>query len=208
MQENLENLKVGQLKPPEFDGREASKLDPRPVRDPNGRWPRGFKQKSPISSRSKTPNSASTYEYSHEPLLSFQHKIFELAGQIGASAITNGTRLCGDESNRVISAILGVSNESALQVKGVFCIPCLTIFEDDEKAAIEPYEVDRAIHEHVVLSVLAAVREVPSAAILAFDATTANAIHSPYTFQEFAGGTRLDELYDKISPDEKLNTVD
>jgi hypothetical protein len=59
-----------------------------------------------------------------------------------------------------------------------------------------------------VLSVLPAVREVPSPAILAFDATTANAIHSPYTFQEFAEGTRLDELYDKMSLDEKLNTVD
>jgi hypothetical protein len=139
--------------------------------------------------------------------LSLQNKIVGLAGQIGASAITNITRLRGGESNRVISATLGVSNESAPQVRGVFRISSFTIFEGDEKAATEPYEVYSRTHQYVALSGLLAVHEVPSAAILAFDATDANAIHSPYTFQGFAEGTRLDELYDKIFLDEKLSIV-
>jgi hypothetical protein len=44
--------------------------------------------------------------------------------------------------------------------------------------------------------------------MLAFYATSVNAIHSPYTFQEFAEGERLDEIYDNMSLDEKLGVVD
>jgi hypothetical protein len=208
MQEKLENLKVGQPKP-------SNSMEEKPENSTQDQSETPMEvdledssKKSPINCRSTTPNSASTYEYSHEPFLSFQHRIVELAGQRGAVAITNVTRLRGGESNRVISATLGVSNVSAPQVRGVFRIPRFTIFEDDEKAAIEPYEVDRRPHKHVALSGLPAVHEVRSPAILAFDATAANAIHSPYTFQKFGEGTRLDDLYEKTSLDEKLNIVD
>jgi len=53
------------------------------------------------------------------------------------------------------------------------------------------------------LATLLAVHGIPIPKILAFDATSVNAIHSPYTFQEVAEGTRLDEVYDKISLEEK-----
>jgi hypothetical protein len=33
-------------------------------------------------------------------------------------------------------------------------------------------------------------------------------MHSPYTFQELATGTRLDEVYDKTPLQEKLSVVD
>ncbi|ERF68863.1 hypothetical protein EPUS_04515 [Endocarpon pusillum Z07020] len=163
---------------------------------------------SPIGSHSTTPNSTSTYEYSHEPFLSFQHKIVELAGQMGASNISDVMRLKGGSSNRVISATICCANESAPQIRGVFRIPRFTIWPDDEKAVTEPYELDRRIYEQLALWSLLAAHGVPAPRILAFDATAANAIHSPYTFQELANGTRLDEVYEKMSLDGKLSIVD
>ncbi|KAF7508416.1 hypothetical protein GJ744_009269 [Endocarpon pusillum] len=163
---------------------------------------------SPIGSHSTTPNSTSTYEWSHEPFLSFQHKIVELAGQMGASKISDVMRLTGGSSNRVISATVCCGDESAPQIRGVFRIPRFTIWQDDEKAATEPYELDRRIYEQVAMSSFLAAHGVPAPRILAFDATSANAINSPYTFQELASGTRLDELYPSMALEEKLSIVD
>jgi hypothetical protein len=171
---------------------------------------RNSAESSLAQSRSTTPDSTSTYEYSHEPFLTYQHKIIELASQIGATTTTSVTRLMGGSSNRVISATICCccEDESATQVKGVFRIPRFTVWEDDEKAIVEPYELDRRVHEQAVLSCFLAVHEIPAPRILAFDATGVNAIHSPYTFQEFAEGRRLDEAYDDMSLEEKLNIVD
>jgi hypothetical protein len=115
----------------------------------------------------------------------------------------------GGSSNRVISATISCANESAPQVvEGVFRIPRFTIWEDDERAMAEPYEIDRRVHEQVALSCFLALHDIPAPRILAFDATGVNAIHRPYNFQEFAEGTRLDGLYDDMSLEEKLNVVD
>ena len=163
---------------------------------------------SAISSHSTTPNSTSTYEWSHEPFSSFQHKIAELADQMGASNISDVMRLDGGSSNRVISATICCAKGPTQQFKGVFRIPRWTIWDNDDTAATEPYEVDRRIHEQVAMSSMLAVHGVPAPGVLAFDATSANAINSPYTFQELANGTRLDGLYGSMSLEEKLSIAD
>lgn len=128
-----------------------------------------------------------------------QEKIVELAGQIGATAITEVKRLRGGSHNRIISTTVGSADNPTSEMTGVFRIPWFTITDEDDSADT----FDRRILDQVALSILLAKHGVPAPRILAFDATSANAIHSPYTFQKLATGTRLDEVYDKMSLQEK-----
>lgn len=112
MEEKFENLPVGEpstLMDEQFkdsteeEPKNSSKEEPKDLTEDQ---PNDSMDESPIGSHSTTPNSTSTYEWSHEPFLSFQHKISELAGQMGASSVSDVTRLHGGSSNRVISATL------------------------------------------------------------------------------------------------------
>jgi Phosphotransferase enzyme family len=160
-------------------------------------------QKSPDRSRSTTPNSTSTYTYRHESFSTYQSKIVELAGQIGATSVIDVTNLHGGSNNRVISVTVTYADEVAPPITGVFRIPRDPAWDDDQKV-----EVGRRMHEHVVLLSLLAVHEILAPRILAFDATYANAIDSPYTFQQCAVGIGLDEVHDKMSLEERLKLVD
>lgn len=103
-----------------------------------------------------------------------------------------------------ISTTVGSADNPTSEMMGLFRIPRFTITDEDDSADT----VDRRILDQVALSILLAKHGVPAPRILAFDATSANAIHSPYTFQELATGTMLDEVYDKMSLHEKLSVVD
>ena len=160
-------------------------------------------------SGSTTPNSSSTYEYSHEPFLTFQEKIVDLARQIGATGTIEVKRLGGGSYNRVIAATVRLESDSASPLTGVFRIPRFTITDGEDHTHADGVQAsDRRILEQVTLSVLLTAHKISAPRILAFDATAANAIHSPYTFQEYVEGITLNDAYGTMSLDGKLNVVD
>ncbi|KAH0282634.1 hypothetical protein M436DRAFT_67711 [Aureobasidium namibiae CBS 147.97] len=75
------------------------------------------------SSRSTTPDSTSTYRYSHEPFDTFGEKVRALAPDIGAKSVEEIVRLPGGSFNRIIAATLYRHDPAAAVEKVVLRIP-------------------------------------------------------------------------------------
>ena len=66
---------------------------------------------------------------------------------------------------------------------------------------------DEVLDQAAVLQFLAS-RNISAPGVLAFDASSANPIGSPYVFQEYSTGTPLDVAYEHMLLQEKLSVVD
>ncbi|KAK5726718.1 hypothetical protein LTR15_002606 [Elasticomyces elasticus] len=133
-------------------------------------------------SRTITASSTSTARYSQEPFETFQDKIVALSNVLRRSAIDDVRRMKGGSFNRVISARVTWASGDASTARG----------KDDQAAVLH------LVRKHGIFA--------PE--LLAFHATSANPISTPYTVQQYVHGTALDVLYDHMSLPEKLIIVD
>ena len=160
------------------------------------------------SSGSTTPNSTSTYQYSHEPYETYQHKIKVLIGEIGGREVKLMDRMRGGSSNRVIPVKFTCNSAPATPTTGILRIPR---FSDPEDAAEEDegiVNIDKQVLGQVSVLQFLGSHPIPVPKVLVFDATVRNAIKSPYALVEFARGERLDEIYDQLSYSERRIVVD
>lgn len=164
------------------------------------------------SSGSTTPNSTSTYEYSHEPYETFKTKVLPLAHSLGDFGHVDVERVRGGNYNRVVLARL-TSGERRLE--GVFRIPRFAnVSLDDENGdgnddkSDGGHRVDSEVQDQAAVLQLLTLQNISAPRLLAFDATPANAIGSPYVLQEYSDGTPLDIRYENMSFSEKLSIVD
>ncbi|KAK3628891.1 hypothetical protein LTR56_018376 [Elasticomyces elasticus] len=149
-------------------------------------------------SRTSTASSTSTARYSQEPFETFQDKIVGLSNVLRASTVDNGMK--GGSFNCVISArVTWASGDASTARKrdAIFRIPRFPENSDNEMIQ-DHAAVLHLVHKHGILA--------PE--LLAFDATSANPISTPYTVQQYVHGTALDVLYDHMSLSEKLIIVD
>ncbi|KAK3624587.1 hypothetical protein LTR56_020934 [Elasticomyces elasticus] len=151
-------------------------------------------------SRTSTANSTSTARYSQEPFETFQDKIVALSNVLRRSAIDDVRRMKGGSFNRVISARVTWSSGGASTAREkdvIFRIPRFPENIDNE-----------VIQDQAAVLHLVRMHGILAPELLAFDATSANPISTPYTVQQYVHGTALDVLYDHMSLPEKLVIVD
>lgn len=142
-------------------------------------------------SHSTTPNSTSTYVYSHEPFETVKDKMAALSTDLKASAVDEIQRLKGGSFNRVISARVSWPTEGSpthLVKPVIFRIPRLSQTDGPNEDIQTQAAVLQFVRQHGILA--------PE--VLAFDATSSNAIQDPYTVQVFAQGTKLDLAYEHM----------
>lgn len=155
---------------------------------------------------SPSPNSTSTYQYSHEPYDTFQQKIIALAKSLGDFDNVEIQRLRGGSYNRVAGVSVTTGNKT---VKCLFRIPRVFVMAEEDKDRGPPRpEINCEIHDQSAVLQFLASRAITAPRLLAFDATFANPIDSSYVVHEFASGTRLDLLYADMTLPEKLSVVD
>ena len=157
-----------------------------------------------MSSKSSTPNSTSTYAYSHEPFDSFQSKVSQLARRLGQCAEVEIRRVRGGSYNRTVAATLTGDGSS---IAGIFRIPRFSNATKNE-GNTDTLSVDKNILDHAAVLQFLATRGVLAPRLLAFDSTVANEIASPYTFQAFSMGTCLNLVYGNMTAPEKRSIVD
>ena len=153
----------------------------------------------PGQSSSSTLNSTSTFAYSHEAFASFQHRVRELCTEIGFYRTEIISRMKGGSYNRIVSVTGRASDEAEHSVTGIFRIPRWP----DQASGVD----QNILNQVVTLNHLFELK-VPVPRILAFDATSNNAIQSPYVLQSLGIGARLDTIYKNMSLPEKLCIVD
>ncbi|KAL1297983.1 hypothetical protein AAFC00_006490 [Neodothiora populina] len=153
------------------------------------------------ASSSTTPNSTSTYQYSHEPFSSFRHKIACLTQELGIT-LDGIERLQGGSFNRVVAAILHVSHEVTAASKDVGVILRIPRWLNEDIPS------HRHVQDQAAILGLAATIGVPAPEVLAYDSTKDNAIGSPFSLQTRLGGTPLSQVYNDMSLAEKLNMSD
>lgn len=148
------------------------------------------------SSRSTTPNSTSTYRYSHEPFDTFREKVRALAPDIGVKSIDDIVRLPGGSFNRVIAAALHYHDPATAAAKVVLRIPR---FAEDQDSPNEAIRTQTAILE--TLRHLG----IQTPHVLAYDCTSDNAIGMPFSLQTRLEGQGLDLVMSELSIAERLS---
>ncbi|KAF2725351.1 hypothetical protein K431DRAFT_291017 [Polychaeton citri CBS 116435] len=156
------------------------------------------------SSTSTTPNSTSSYEYSHEPYEEFQNKVISLAYHLDDIDDVDLQRTRGGSYNRVVIAKLWQGDRN---VTGVFRIPRFPNIGDGSETDATR-RIDSEIQDQAAVLQFLASRDIPAPKLLAFDASAANAIGSPFVFQEYSIGKSLESVYGDMSLQEKLSIVD
>jgi hypothetical protein len=159
-------------------------------------------------SGSSTPDSSSTYEYSHEPYETFQNKVLSLAYSLGDFEDVTLQRHRGGSYNRVVIARVTKDGEA---VRGIFRIPrffgMVPEGEENERE-VEPNQVDGEVQDQAAVLHLLAVRKILAPRLLAFNASTANPLGNPYMFQQCSSGIPLNTVYGDMQLSEKLSIVD
>jgi hypothetical protein len=166
-------------------------------------------ESAPASSGSTTPNSTSTYRFSHETFDTLQHKILALAHSLGDFENVTLERLRGGDFNRV--CIVRFTKKDDDQIDGILRIPRSTCI--DRYGHLKPdeprdCEVDDTVQDKAAILQHLARKEVQVPRLLAFDATAANAIEKPFLLLALSPGTPLHTLYDSMTFSEKLEIVD
>ncbi|KAG9530162.1 hypothetical protein KCU93_g2727, partial [Aureobasidium melanogenum] len=148
------------------------------------------------SSRSTTPNSTSTYRYSHEPFETFREKVVALARDIGSKSLENIVRIPGGSFNRIIAADLHSHDTASSMQKVVLRIPR---FANDEDSLNEDIRNQYSILEATAKLGI----QVPR--VLAYDCTSSNALGMPFSLQTRVEGQGLDLDYGDMSVSERLS---
>jgi hypothetical protein len=147
------------------------------------------------SSRSTTPNSTSTYEYSHEPFETLREKVKALAPHVGANFFEDIVRLPGGSFNRIIAANLHYHDPTSTAQKVVFRVPRLAQDGDSPNEDIRTqFSILEALNNMGI--------QVPR--VLAYDCTSDNAIEMPFSLQTRLEGQGLDLVYQSLTIAEKL----
>jgi len=147
------------------------------------------------SSRSTTPDSTSTYRYSHEPFDTFCEKVGALAPDIGAKSVEDIVRLPGGSFNRIIAATLYHHDPAAAVEKVVLRIPR---FAEDGDSPNEDMRTQFAILE--ALKSLS----IQTPRVLAYDCTSDNAIGMPFSLQTRLEGQGLEMVHSELTLTERL----
>ncbi|KAG9951733.1 hypothetical protein KCU85_g2713, partial [Aureobasidium melanogenum] len=150
------------------------------------------------SSHSTTPNSPSTYEYSHEPFDSFRHKVEALNDHIGVKFIDNITRLPGGDFNRTIAADLHSHDQAFAVQKVILRIP--------------RYVHDKSLPHQDILDQCFILRAIANSGIhgprvFAYDCTSNNALGMPFSLQTRLEGQALHLAYGDMTTPERLSTA-
>ena len=148
------------------------------------------------SSRSTTPNSTSTYRYSHEPFETLREKVRALAPHIGARSINDIVRLPGGSFNRIIAATIHLHDPGSAAEKVILRIPRFA--KDDD-----PPNGDIRIQFSILETLSSMGIQVPR--ILAYDCTSDNTIGMPFSLQTRIEGQGLDLIYQDLTTAEKLS---
>ncbi|KAL6990218.1 hypothetical protein U1Q18_052146 [Sarracenia purpurea var. burkii] len=137
------------------------------------------------SSTSTTPNSSSSYEYSHEPYETFQSKVISLAHSLDD---VDDIALQRTVEGATIVSLSSSCGKGEHSVTGVFRIPRFPnlSLERDEDDAGTTRQIDREIQDQAAVLQFLASRDLSAPKLLAFDASAANAIGSPFVFQEYS----------------------
>ncbi|KAG9511753.1 hypothetical protein KCV07_g9947, partial [Aureobasidium melanogenum] len=150
------------------------------------------------SSRSTTPNSTSTYRYSHEPFDTFREKVVALACDIGFTSIENIARIPGGSFNRIVAADLHSYDIASTTQKVVLRIPRFVRDEDlPYKDLLNQFSILEAIANFGI--------QVPR--VLAYDCTSSNALGMPYSLHTRLEGQGLDLTYGDMTVSERLSTA-
>lgn len=150
------------------------------------------------SSRSTTPNSTSTYRYSHEPFDTFCAKVRALAPDVGARSIDDIVRPPGGSFNRVIAATLYHHDPAFTADKVVFRIPRFAGDGDLPNQDIRT--------QFNLLETLDSL-DIQTPRALAYDCTSDNAIGMPFSLQTRLEGQGLDVVYLELTLAERLDVA-
>jgi hypothetical protein len=177
------------------------------------------------SPKSATPNSTSTYEYrdesnNHEPFETFQTKVLTLAHDIFPDAReVELEQRRGGGYNRVVivrmalpSSSSSSSSSSSGSLAGIFRIPRHPELPEGEfecsEGHAEPAAVDPNVQDQAAVLLLLESRHIPAPHLIAFDASTDNAIQSPFVLLEFAAGAELHLIYGTLCTKEQLEIAE
>ncbi|KAG9597002.1 hypothetical protein KCU77_g2936, partial [Aureobasidium melanogenum] len=144
------------------------------------------------SSRSTTPNSTSTYQYSHEPFETFRDKVEALARDIESKSLDNIVRIPGGSFNRIIAADLHSYDTTPAIQKVVLRIPRFV-------------RIKRSSISFILETIANFGIQVPR--VLAYDCTSSNALGMPFSLQTRLEGQRLDFIYGDMTLFERLGTA-
>ncbi|KAG9757559.1 hypothetical protein KCU73_g4347, partial [Aureobasidium melanogenum] len=148
------------------------------------------------SSRSTTPNSTSTYQFSHEPFETFRKKVEALARDIKSKSFDNIVRIPGGSFNRIIAADLHSYDTSSALQKVVLRIPRFIRDEDlPYKDILNQCSILEAIAKFGI--------QVPR--VLAYDCTSSNALGMPFSLQTRLEGQKLDFVYGETTLSERFS---
>lgn len=154
--------------------------------------------KSNNSSHSTTPNSTSTYQYSHEPFETFRQKVEPLAHKLGVKSLENIVRLPGGSFNRIIAVDLHHQDSKSTVQKVVSRIPRFAKDEDPPNEDI--------LSQYAILGAIANFGiQVPR--VLAYDCTSSNALGMPFSLQTRLEGQGLHLTYGDMMLSERLSTA-
>ncbi|CAD0089576.1 unnamed protein product [Aureobasidium mustum] len=154
------------------------------------------KAESNDSSHSTTPNSTSTYQYSHEPFETFRHKVEALAHDIGCKSVANVVRLPGGSFNRIVAVDLHSHDSASTVQQVVLRIPRFAKDGDSPNEDIlNQYSILQAIVNFSI--------QVPR--VLAYDCTSNNALGMPFSVQTRLEGQALHLAYEDMTVSERLN---
>ncbi|KAJ9615164.1 hypothetical protein H2200_001238 [Cladophialophora chaetospira] len=157
-----------------------------------------------MSSKSTTPNSTSTYEYSQEPYESFSLKVTELAQTLVNSSQVEVRRIKGGGYNRTVIAQLAFQGTTTT---GIFRIPRFSYIFARE-GITQASSVERGILDQAAVLEFLSSRKVNTPQLLAFDSIAANCIESPHTLHRFSTGIPLLSRYETTTVSEKKTVAD
>jgi aminoglycoside phosphotransferase (APT) family kinase protein len=147
---------------------------------------------------SSTPQTTSTQYYGHEPFNTFRYRVLALSTNLWPCDIDDVRRLKGGSFNRIVAARISCSKHDLVSSEDqdiVLRIPRHVYGSEPHPRIQDQAAVFQFVHQ----------QGIQAPAVLAFDATSTNALSSPYAVQSYIDGTALDLVYDHLSLGEKLD---
>ncbi|KAK3066393.1 hypothetical protein LTS18_001764, partial [Coniosporium uncinatum] len=135
-------------------------------------------------------------------------RIPRILGRLGADDESEQHEEKTRETVGGVRTILRKSKKVWKTVAHQYGAPELPMSNKEKKKQIKPMPTDKRIQNRVAVFSFLSLRAIPAPRVLAFDATVANAIHNPYTFERLPDGQRLEDVYSEMSLEDKFAIVD
>jgi len=139
------------------------------------------------------------------------HGVFRMPRILGHLGTHDEPEQYEEKTRETVGGVRTVLRKSKRVWKTVahqYGAPELPMSNKEKKKQSKAMPTDRRIQNRVAISSFLSLRAIPAPRVLAFDATVANAIHSPYTFERLPDGQRLEDVYSEMSLEDKLAIVD